>query len=85
MAVTGFILYGFVLMHMWGNLKVYAGREYLNHYSEVLREIGAPFFGHEQALWIIRVVLLVAVILHFYSAARGHPCAIGRAGRLVML
>ncbi len=68
MAVTGFIMYGFVLLHMWGNLKVYAGREYLNHYSEFLREIGSPFFGYEQALWIIRVVLIVAVILHFYSA-----------------
>jgi succinate dehydrogenase / fumarate reductase cytochrome b subunit len=69
MAVTGFILYGFVLLHMWGNLKVYAGREYLNHYSEFLREVGAPFFGYEQVLWLLRVVLLVAVVLHFYSAA----------------
>ncbi len=68
MAVTGFILYGFVLLHMWGNLKVYAGREYLNHYSEFLREIGAPFLGYGQALWILRVVLVVAVVLHFYSA-----------------
>jgi len=50
MAVTGFILYGYVLLHMWGNLKVYAGREYFNHYSEFLREVGAPFFGNEQAL-----------------------------------
>jgi succinate dehydrogenase / fumarate reductase, cytochrome b subunit len=69
MAVTGAILYGFVLLHMWGNLKVYVGREYLNQYSEFLREVGAPFLGHEQTLWILRVVLLVAVILHFYSAA----------------
>jgi succinate dehydrogenase / fumarate reductase cytochrome b subunit len=69
MAVTGFVLYGFVLLHMWGNLKVYAGREYLNHYSEFLRDVGAPFFGHEQALWILRLVLLVAVVIHFYSAA----------------
>ena len=69
MAVTGFILYGYVLLHMWGNLKIYAGREYFNHYSEFLREVGAPFFGHEQALWLIRIVLLVAVVLHFYSAA----------------
>lgn len=69
MAVTGFILYGFVLLHMWGNLKIYAGREYFNHYSEFLREVGAPFFGHEQALWLLRVVLVAAVVLHFYSAA----------------
>lgn len=69
MAVTGFVLYGFVLMHMWGNLKIYAGREYFNHYSEFLRELGAPFFGHEQALWLVRLVLIAAVVLHFYSAA----------------
>jgi len=31
--------------------------------------VGAPFFGHEQALWLIRIVLLLAVVLHFYSAA----------------
>ncbi len=68
MAVTGFILYAFVLVHMWGNLKVYAGRDYLNHYSEFLREVGAPFLGWEQGLWIIRVVLVVSVLLHFYSA-----------------
>ena len=69
MAVTGFVLYGYVLLHMWGNLKVYAGREYLNHYSEFLREVGAPFFGHEQGLWLIRIVLILSVVLHFYSAA----------------
>ncbi len=69
MAATGFVLYGFVFVHMWGNLKVYAGREYLNHYAEFLREVGAPFFGYEQVLWILRVVLLASVALHFYSAA----------------
>ncbi|HEX2924076.1 MAG TPA: succinate dehydrogenase cytochrome b subunit [Chloroflexota bacterium] len=69
MAATGVLLYGFVLLHMWGNLKIYAGREYFNHYAEFLREVGAPFFGHEQVLWILRVVLVAAVILHFYSAA----------------
>lgn len=68
MAVTGFILYAFVLVHMWGNLKIYAGREYFNNYSLFLREVLGPFFGHEQALWIIRVILIVSVSLHFYSA-----------------
>ncbi|MGI5837015.1 MAG: succinate dehydrogenase cytochrome b subunit [Chloroflexota bacterium] len=68
MAVTGFILYGFVFVHMWGNLKVYAGREYLNHYAEYLRVLGAPILGYEHALWILRVVLIVSVVLHLYSA-----------------
>src|SRR5512133_512754 len=61
MAVTGFILYGFVLVHMWGNLKIYMGREYFNNYSGFLREVGGPFLGHEQALWLIRIVLIVSV------------------------
>ncbi len=68
MALTGFVMYGFVFVHMWGNLKVYAGREYFNHYAEFLRELGAPFFGYEQALWVLRVVLVASVALHFYSA-----------------
>ncbi len=68
MAVTGFILYGFVLIHMWGNLKIYLGHEYFNNYSGFLREVGGPFLGHEQALWLVRLVLIVAVALHFYSA-----------------
>ena len=68
MAVTGFILYGYVLLHMWGNLKVYAGREYFNHYADFLRNVLGPLFGYEQILWIVRAVLIVAVVLHFYSA-----------------
>lgn len=68
MAVTGFIMYGYVLLHMWGNLKVFAGREYFNHYADFLRNVLGPLLGYEQALWMIRAVLIVAVVLHFYSA-----------------
>ncbi|NIT32619.1 MAG: hypothetical protein GTN45_00955, partial [Xanthomonadales bacterium] len=34
MAVTGIILFGFVLVHMLGNLKLFLGPESLNHYAE---------------------------------------------------
>jgi succinate dehydrogenase / fumarate reductase, cytochrome b subunit len=64
MAVTGLILYGFVVVHMIGNLKVFQGREAFNHYAEGLRSLGAPFFGHGQVLWIARIVLLVSLIIH---------------------
>lgn len=67
MAVTGLILYGFVLGHMVGNLKVYQGREAFNHYAEGLRSFGAPFFGHGQLLWIIRIVLLISLIIHIVA------------------
>lgn len=68
MAVTGLILFGFVLGHMAGNLKLYLGAEALNHYAEGLRELGAPFFAHGQALWVARIGLIVAVLLHIWSA-----------------
>jgi succinate dehydrogenase / fumarate reductase cytochrome b subunit len=63
MAVTGAILAGFVLAHMTGNLLVYVGPEALNGYAVFLRE-----FLHGAGLWIARAVLLVAVILHIWSA-----------------
>ena len=64
MAVSGLILYGFVVGHMLGNLKVYMGREEFNHYAEGLRTFGAPFFGYGQVLWLVRIVLLAALIVH---------------------
>ena len=70
MAVTGIMLFGFVLGHMFGNLKLYLGSEALNHYAEWLREIGAPLLPHEGLLWIARVVLLGAVGLHILSATQ---------------
>ncbi len=68
MAVTGVILFGFVLLHMVGNLKLYQGADKLNGYAAGLRQIGAPILGHGEALWIARGVLLLAVALHILSA-----------------
>ena len=68
MAVSGLVLFGFVLVHMIGNLKLYGGSEKLNHYAEGLRELGAPVLGHGELLWIARIVLLLAVGLHIWSA-----------------
>jgi succinate dehydrogenase / fumarate reductase cytochrome b subunit len=70
MAVTGVMLFGFVLGHMAGNLKLYLGAEALNHYAEWLREVGTPFLPHSVFLWIARVVLLAAVFLHIQSATQ---------------
>lgn len=68
MAVSGLMLFGFVLTHMLGNLKVYQGAEKFNHYAESLRTLGEPFFGHGQFLWVARFGLLAAVGLHILSA-----------------
>jgi succinate dehydrogenase / fumarate reductase cytochrome b subunit len=68
MATSGIVLFGFVLIHMLGNLKLYQGEDKLNAYAEWLRVVGAPLLPHEGALWIFRIVLLAAVGLHVLSA-----------------
>lgn len=68
MAVTGIILFGFVVSHMVGNLKMYQGPESYNTYASALREIGDPFFPNTALLWVARSVLLLAVVLHIVAA-----------------
>lgn len=68
MAVTGLILVGFVILHMLGNLKIYLGAQHFDAYAAFLREMGEPLLLHEQALWMTRLVLLVAVVLHTVAA-----------------
>jgi succinate dehydrogenase / fumarate reductase cytochrome b subunit len=68
MAITGVILFGWIFAHMAGNLKLFLGPEALNHYAEWLREMGGPILPRTVALWISRIVLLVAVIFHIHSA-----------------
>jgi succinate dehydrogenase / fumarate reductase cytochrome b subunit len=68
MALTGVIGIGFVILHMYGNLKIFGGTEHFNAYSEGLRELGAPVFGHSHLLWLLRLILLAAVVLHVWAA-----------------
>lgn len=70
MAVSGIALFGFVLAHMLGNLKLYQGADKMNAYAEWLREIGSPALPHGGALWILRVLLVGAVVLHFVAAVQ---------------
>ena len=68
MAVSGLILIGYLLAHMYGNLKVFAGQESFDSYAHHLRTLGEPILPHTGLLWILRVVLLASVIAHFYAA-----------------
>src|SRR5213596_211076 len=68
MAVTGVILFLFVVGHLLGNLKIFEGPEAFNAYAEGLRTVGAPFFGRGWLLWIARIVLIVAVLAHIWAA-----------------
>ena len=68
MAVSGIIMVLYLIAHMIGNLKAFSGRESFNSYSEWIRTIGEPAVPAQTTLWIIRVVLLVAVVAHFVAA-----------------
>ncbi len=68
MAVSGLIMIGYLLAHMYGNLKVFAGQEAFDDYAHHLRTLGEPILPYGGALWIIRIVLLVAIVAHVYSA-----------------
>jgi len=61
MAVTGFILFGFVVGHLLGNLQIFLPPEKINHYSATLKSLPA-------LLWGARITLLVSVILHIWSS-----------------
>jgi len=57
LAVSGVILFGFVIVHMLGNLQVFLGPQAYNHYAEAAK-------GNAVVLWGARIVLLVALITH---------------------
>ena len=69
MAGSGIIFIGFVLLHMYGNLKAFSGHDAYNDYAEHLRILGEPMVPREGALWIIRTVLIVSLVVHVASAA----------------
>ena len=61
MAVSGCILFLFVVGHLIGNLQIYEGPDKLNRYAVLLR-------AEPALLWAVRIVLLGMVLLHIWSA-----------------
>jgi succinate dehydrogenase / fumarate reductase cytochrome b subunit len=57
LAVSGVILFGFVIGHMLGNLQVLLGPEAYNAYGAGIKE--KPVL-----LWGVRTVLLISVLVH---------------------
>ena len=66
-SVTGLIMILFLLAHMYGNYKVFLGQAEFDGYSAFLRTIGEPLLPWSGALWILRVVLLLSVLIHIYA------------------
>lgn len=62
MALSGFVLIGFVFVHMAGNLQILLGQEKINAYAHALQSLPMPI------LWGSRLFLLLAVIVHAVTA-----------------
>jgi succinate dehydrogenase / fumarate reductase cytochrome b subunit len=72
-ALTGIVLILFVFGHLAGNLTIFLGPDWINSYAQHLRD-WSPL------LWTVRVILILAVVLHIYftmllwnSAAKATP------------
>jgi succinate dehydrogenase / fumarate reductase cytochrome b subunit len=61
MALTGVVLFGFVISHLAGNLLLYRGPEAINAYAVGLRHLGG-------LLWVARGILLLSVLGHIWAA-----------------
>lgn len=56
-ALTGVVLYGFLIGHVAGNLLVFGGPAVYNHYAEAIK-------ANPLLLWGTRSVLLLSIFLH---------------------
>ena len=63
MAVTGALMFLFVIGHLLGNLLVFAGPETINAYASFLH-------FDTTLLWIIRSILILAIVLHIVSTVQ---------------
>lgn len=68
MAVTGLVWVVFVLIHLFGNLKVFSGAEAFNSYAHWLRIAFYPFLPKGFVLWTMRIGLVVCLLLHVVCA-----------------
>ena len=57
MALSGIILFAYVVAHLLGNLQIYMGSEKINAYAHFLH-------ANAGMLWTARVVLLTAFLVH---------------------
>ena len=61
MAVSGVVLFGFVLGHLIGNLIIFGGQAAFNAYAHKL-DLMRPF------VWVVRMILLTAVGAHVWTS-----------------
>ena len=77
MALTGLVLICFLLVHMFGNLKIFIGQSDYDYYAQWLKgdipdsghSILYPLLPNGWFIWIFRAFLLICLVLHIYCMA----------------
>jgi len=70
MAITGVLLVLWIIGHLVGNLKIFLGADHFNAYAAWLRTVGEPFLVRGQLLWLVRAVMIVAIVLHIVASVQ---------------
>jgi succinate dehydrogenase / fumarate reductase, cytochrome b subunit len=68
MALSGALFVFYVLLHMYGNLKIFSGVEAFDEYALHLRTLLTPILPFGGFLWLFRALLVVALVVHAWSA-----------------
>jgi succinate dehydrogenase / fumarate reductase cytochrome b subunit len=85
-AITGLFMVFFLIMHLLGNLEIYAGPEATNQYAVLLRTF-------PKVLWGFRIALIASVICHVWltivltkasRAARPHGYAVKKTRKATL-
>ena len=63
MAMTGFVMFLFVIGHLAGNLQIFLGAEAINRYGHFLQ-------SNPELIWPARVFLLLMLVLHVWAAVK---------------
>jgi succinate dehydrogenase / fumarate reductase cytochrome b subunit len=69
MAASGLVMVLYLLAHMYGNLMAFGGRDTFNTYAGHLHTLGEPILPYDGFFWILRVVLVLALVAHVYAAS----------------
>src|SRR5262245_58826592 len=63
MALTGVVMFGYLIGHVSGNMLIFKGPEAINNYSKFLHDA-------KGLLWGTRILLLVSVVIHIWATIR---------------
>jgi succinate dehydrogenase / fumarate reductase cytochrome b subunit len=70
MAASGALFVLYVLLHMYGNLHIFSGVKAFDEYAHSLRTMFTPILPFGGFLWLLRALLVLAVIAHLWAAAQ---------------